>query len=90
LPIFSKGDYSYGIYLYGFPVQQVVFALVPGYGPGLNFLLAAPLIVGMAAISWHGVEAPILRLRRNFSFVAQQRLALAEAETGVHPVTAEA
>jgi len=29
LPLFSRGDYSYGIYLYGFPVQQAVWWLAP-------------------------------------------------------------
>jgi peptidoglycan/LPS O-acetylase OafA/YrhL len=64
--LIQSGDYSYGIYLYGFPVTQ---ALVAGF-PGLhrNLAVAAPLAIlatgAFAALSWHGVEKRCLRLKR--------------------------
>jgi peptidoglycan/LPS O-acetylase OafA/YrhL len=64
--LIKSGDYSYGIYLYGFPVSQ---ALVAGF-PGLNHNLAvaAPLAVlatgAFAALSWHGIEKHCLKLKR--------------------------
>ncbi|NDC64497.1 MAG: hypothetical protein EBZ59_11065, partial [Planctomycetia bacterium] len=54
------GDYSYGTYLYGWPIQQVVapFATTP-----LSmFLISYPLILCAAVASWHLVEKPALSL----------------------------
>lgn len=76
LPFFHRGDYSYGIYLYGFPIQQAVKSVMPGIGePWLLTLIAAPAVTIFAAFSWHYVEKPILKLRKKVSFVAQIRLA---------------
>lgn len=69
-----RGDYSYGIYLYGWPMQQVVVALFPGMGFLANFILAMIPITLFAMFSWHYIERPILGLRKKFSFVAQVRL----------------
>lgn len=62
LPV-ASGDYSYGIFLYGFPIQQLVYALLGPHPWWLNFLLAYPAIVLLAVFSWHCVEAPARRLR---------------------------
>ena len=56
------GDYSFGIYIYGFTVQQSIMALADPGVTGL-FLLAAPLTLVLAFLSWHGVEKHALRLR---------------------------
>ena len=53
-------DYSYGLFLYGFPVQQALFAGSARMDPLLNFALAAPLALGVAAASWHLLERPVL------------------------------
>ncbi len=57
------GDYSYGIYIYAFPFQQ----LVAFWGvtlPFTNMALAFPLTLAMAVLSWHVVEEPALSLVR--------------------------
>jgi peptidoglycan/LPS O-acetylase OafA/YrhL len=74
IPFFSQGDYSYGIYLYGFPVQQAVWSLAPTLSGPVQFIVSLALVTGFAALSWHAIEKPILGLRRRFSFVARQRL----------------
>ncbi|UGY04827.1 acyltransferase family protein [Bradyrhizobium quebecense] len=74
LPLFSRGDYSYGIYLYGFPVQQVVKVWLPNASLIVQFAVALVLITAFAAFSWHWIEKPVLKLRRHFSFVARKRL----------------
>lgn len=79
LPFFSRGDYSYGIYLYGFPIQQAVAAATGVVNPFALFLMAVPPITAMAALSWHLVEKPTLKLRKGFSMAAQ-REAKREAE----------
>lgn len=76
MPAFlRRGDYSYGIYLYGWPLQQVVVSLLPSvHSILIQLLVSIPLIFGFSMISWHLVERPILQLRRKFSFIARQRL----------------
>lgn len=76
LPVFHRGDYSYGIYLYGFPIQQVTLNLFPWIQHGyVLFALSFPVIVLFSIFSWHVVEKPVLRLRKQFSFVSRVRLA---------------
>lgn len=62
--LISSGDYSYGIYLYGFPVQQMVCTLLPGYREWyFNLAFALPIIIAIAVFSWWVVEKPTLSLR---------------------------
>ncbi len=64
LPSLEKyGDYSYGLYLYGFPVQQLVAYLQPELGPLRSLLLSFPLTLALAIPSWHFVEKPMLRFK---------------------------
>lgn len=56
-------DLSYGIYLYGWPVQQTLHALWPAQ-TGLALLLPSLLVtVPVAALSWYAVERPALALK---------------------------
>lgn len=61
----SKGDISYGVYLYGFPVQQGVSMLLPiaFLGPWVNFLIALPIVIVLSVFSWKLVERPVLKLK---------------------------
>lgn len=55
--VVSKQDLSYGLYLYGFLVQQTLAAIFRNQlGPGLNCLLALMVSGVLAYISWHLVE----------------------------------
>ena len=56
-------DYSYGLFLYGFPVQQALFAWWPRTDPLANFALAAPIALALAALSWHLLESTLVRER---------------------------
>lgn len=56
------GDYSYGTYVYAFPLQQWIAALGVA-SPLLNIALSLPLVLVCAVLSWTFVEAPALRLR---------------------------
>jgi peptidoglycan/LPS O-acetylase OafA/YrhL len=57
------GDYSYGLYLWGFPVQQMCAALAPGMSSTANSLAAFPVALAFAMASWHLIERPALRLK---------------------------
>lgn len=58
------GDFSYGLYIYGFPVQQAVIALG---GSGLGFSgalsLSLALAFALAVLSWRLVERPALSFK---------------------------
>ena len=58
------GDPSYGVYVLGCPLQQVVQALWPQmpFVPGMLLAMGLALAAGYA--SWHLVESPALRLKR--------------------------
>ena len=53
-----KADLSYGIYIYAFPIQQIL----AGYGQ-LNLLTAVLAVLPFAAFSWFLVERPAMRLK---------------------------
>jgi len=60
----SRNDYSYGIYIYGFLVQQVTAYLGWyrwGYVPYV--LIAVLLTCGFAWLSWHGIEKRAMALK---------------------------
>ncbi len=62
---FNKlGDYSYGIYIYAFPIQQAIATSFPGISALAMTMIAFPVVLLLAVISWHGVEKPILALKR--------------------------
>jgi peptidoglycan/LPS O-acetylase OafA/YrhL len=58
-------DYSYGIYLYGYPIAQAWLAAVPGLRGHIYFepMLAFVTAVLFAAWSWHNIEKPMLMLK---------------------------
>ena len=58
------GDVSYGLYIYAFPVQQLVTMLHGGrMAAWQNALFAFPITVVLAFLSWHLIEKPCLRLK---------------------------
>ncbi len=57
------GDYSYGMYVLAFPVQQMLVQQWPQIGaPGL-FAASMLVTVPAAMLSWHLIEKPCLRLK---------------------------
>jgi len=58
------GDYSYGVYLYGWPVQQCILQLDPKMEAWKNALYSCLVALGIGAISWHFFEKPILSLKK--------------------------
>lgn len=58
------GDFSYGIYLWGWPIQQVVTVrLGTQAGVWPLFVVSLTLVLVLAFVSWHLVENPALRLK---------------------------
>lgn len=58
-----SGDYSYGIYIYAFPIQQTVAHLWPQIGIGAYLLICTGGTLVFAILSWHLIEARALALK---------------------------
>ena len=70
-PLFS-GDYSYGLYLFAFPIQQAYTHLFPDarhWWLNAGFTIVAGL--SYAAFSWWCVEKPLLSRKRHIVAVAE-------------------
>jgi peptidoglycan/LPS O-acetylase OafA/YrhL len=67
LPILSKfatfPDISYGVYLYGWPIQKLLVWYFPLISSWLLFVVATGLCFVFGWLSWTFVEKPCLRLR---------------------------
>lgn len=60
----AVGDYSYGIYIYAWPVQQAVVQAFGPMEPLRNILVSAPIVLALAWVSWNVIERPALRWMR--------------------------
>ncbi|UUO01971.1 acyltransferase [Mycolicibacterium novocastrense] len=56
-------DLSYGVYIYGFPLQQLLLFAGLDVHPLLFALISVAVTLPMAALSWFFVEKPALRLK---------------------------
>jgi peptidoglycan/LPS O-acetylase OafA/YrhL len=58
------GDYSYGIYVYAFPIQQTISLLLAPISGWILFAIALVPTVVAGALSWHLVERRLLSFKR--------------------------
>jgi peptidoglycan/LPS O-acetylase OafA/YrhL len=73
------GDYSYGIYIYGFVVQQTVAYYFPWLESYPSLFISIPVAFMMGFVSWKCFERPALNFARSLSFLYEnQRLVAVE------------
>lgn len=66
---FNKyGDFSYGLYIFAFPIQQtLIFVSKNSMSPFLNFICTTVLALGCAFVSWNLIEKKAMGLK-NYRF----------------------
>ena len=77
----KRGDFSYGVYLYGYPVQQMLMR------SSLGAKLPFPVFIGLACMgtlvlaffSWHLVERPFLKMKKRSTRAAPPGIDLTAA-----------
>jgi len=64
----KDADLSYGIFIYGFVIQQIFASLGPWARHWyLNIAVALPFTIAAAALSWLFIERPALKLRKHLT-----------------------
>lgn len=76
----ERGDVSYGVYIYGWPIQQMLWPISQGQANAwlLNTLMAVPLAYLMGWVSWLLVERP---------FLARKKVKAKQAAPAAQPAT---
>jgi len=70
LGVLQGADYSYGVFLYGYPIQQAFVALGPwAHNWWLNGIVCSLIVTCFAAFSWHFIERPALGLRKQVTWL---------------------
>jgi peptidoglycan/LPS O-acetylase OafA/YrhL len=62
----QRHDYSYAIYIYHWPVLLMVAKLLPTATPGVMLGCTLLVVLPLAMLSWHFVEAPAMRAARRW------------------------
>ncbi|MGF0238909.1 acyltransferase family protein [Rhodococcus sp. IEGM1300] len=61
------GDFSYGVYVFGWPIQQVIAAEFPTFSIHANQAVTITVSLALASISWFLIEKPCIRFGRHLS-----------------------
>lgn len=67
------GDISYGIYIYAFPVQQLLAQFVLHISPLKMLFLSTLITLPLALLSWHFVEKPALGFKGRMPWIQHKQ-----------------
>jgi peptidoglycan/LPS O-acetylase OafA/YrhL len=87
----ADNDYSYGVYIFAGPIQQLVISLLPDYGATGVSLHALSIALPLAVFSWELVERPAIAMRKSIlTWLAGFRLPILAAPQPLpQPILAE-
>ena len=60
---FKQNDFSYSMYLYAYPLQQIIILQNPDITPWTLVLFTSMAIIPFCWLSWNFVEKPALKLK---------------------------
>jgi len=63
------GDYSYGLYIYAFPVMQTLIALYPNIVFIQMIVFSFIISLILSILSWNLVEKKFLKMKNNYQFI---------------------
>lgn len=90
IPLGRTNDISYGVYIYAWPVQQILVLLGSvSLGLAANIALDVVLTFGVAWLSWKLVEKPAMNLARHPVVTGAKRAATQSAAAPCAPKTPE-
>ncbi len=69
--IHLPGDYSYGVYIYGFIIQQLIAHYFPHTPPVKSIFMALPVVLLIAVLSWHLIELPAIKMGKKLALRSQ-------------------
>jgi len=77
------GDYSYGIYIYAFPVQQSMAALIPNISVDTMIIYSLTITLILSVTSWYLIEKRFLKMKGSYIFIEEfmQKLGLTKTCT---------
>ncbi|MGE8064470.1 acyltransferase family protein [Pseudomonas sp. NPDC089569] len=61
------GDFSYGVYVFGWPIQKVMAVDFPNFGVHSNQAVTIAVSLALASVSWFVIEKPCIRFGRQLS-----------------------
>jgi peptidoglycan/LPS O-acetylase OafA/YrhL len=77
------GDYSYGVYIYAFPVQQTLALLFPAMTLGAMMTSSAAVSIAIAVVSWKLIEERALQHKDDCAAATRRVFNLALARIGM-------
>lgn len=93
----GRNDISYGMYVYAFPVQQLIVVFkVNQFGPIITIVASIAFTIPLAVISWKLVEQPMMtnlaysKVMTHLSRTGGRRLPVQHIPLGSHPNLPEA
>ncbi len=68
------GDYSYGIYIYSYPIQKFIIRFFPAISTIMLVVFSIIAVMPFAYLSWNWVESKMLRFKKKPSLPSNQDL----------------
>jgi len=62
-------DICYGTYIYGFPIQQLLYFYFPNLTSLSSLIFTIPIVLALACLSWYIVEKPCIKLIMKFRLI---------------------
>lgn len=73
----DRGDFSYGTYIFGWPIQQLIVLSFVGIGPMALMSLALPITWALGILSWRFVEYPAMEAAKTVGRRLRSRASIA-------------